>query len=124
MKQKTMGGFSLLETVAALAVLAVALTASIQVVGEYVRNVAYLRDRTLAHWVAMNQATQQRVLKAWPEPGLLKGQEQMAGREWYWSVLVSATAEPVVRRTEILVRTDANEKSQPLARLESFLVKP
>ncbi|MBF0213616.1 MAG: type II secretion system minor pseudopilin GspI [Magnetococcales bacterium] len=117
-------GFTLLETVAALAVLALALAASIRAAGEHARNVSYMRDRTLAHWVAMNQSTERRVRREWPEPGLLRGVESMGEREWHWSVLVSSTQESQIRRLEILVRAEADEKRQPLARLEAFLVKP
>ncbi|MBF0628733.1 MAG: type II secretion system minor pseudopilin GspI [Magnetococcales bacterium] len=118
------GGFTLLETVAALAVLALALAASLRVSSEHIRNAAYLRDRTLAHWVALNQATERRVRREWPDPGSFRGTESMAEREWYWTVLVSTTPEPQVRRLEILVRADASETTQPLARLEAFLARP
>ncbi|MBF0192363.1 MAG: type II secretion system minor pseudopilin GspI [Magnetococcales bacterium] len=118
------GGFSLLETVAALAVLALALSASLRAVSEYARNAAYLRDRTLAHWVAMNQATERRVRLEWPEPGIIRGTETMADREWHWNVSVSNTTEPQMRRLEIQVRADSADTSQPLARLEAYLVKP
>ncbi|MBF0270737.1 MAG: type II secretion system minor pseudopilin GspI [Magnetococcales bacterium] len=123
-RRRPEGGFSLLETVAALAVLALALSASLRAVSEYARNAAYLRDRTLAHWVAMNQATERRIRLEWPEPGIIRGTETMADREWHWSVSVSNTTEPQMRRLEIQVRAEASDSSQPLARLESYLVKP
>ncbi|NGZ06391.1 MAG: type II secretion system minor pseudopilin GspI [Magnetococcales bacterium] len=117
-------GFTLLETVAALAVLAVALAASLRVAAEQTRNAAYLRDRTLAHWVALNQAAERRVRREWPEPGVVRGMESLAEQEWHWTVLVSTTPESHMRRMEILVRTTPKESSEPLARLEAFLVKP
>lgn len=117
-------GFTLLETVAALAVLAVALSASLRVASEQTRNAAYLRDRTLAHWVALNQATERRVRQEWPEPGVFRGSESMAEGEWHWTVLISTTPEAQIRRMEVLVRSTPSENSAPLARLESFLVKP
>ncbi|MBF0263353.1 MAG: type II secretion system minor pseudopilin GspI [Magnetococcales bacterium] len=117
-------GFSLLETVAALAVLAVALAASMRVVGEYARNASYLKERTLAHWVAMNQATEWRLRHEWPEPGMRQGMERMADRDWHWRVLISTTQEETVRRLEVLVRPEEGETTQPLARLESYLAKP
>lgn len=120
----TCGGFSLLETVAALAVLAIALSAATQTAAGFVRNGAYLRDRTLAHWVALNQATERRVRHEWPQPGMSKGQERMGNRDWYWTVLVSSTPEAYVRRMEIQVRAEQGETAPPLTRLEAFLSKP
>ncbi|MEO5345916.1 MAG: type II secretion system minor pseudopilin GspI [Magnetococcus sp. YQC-9] len=117
-------GFSLLETVAALAVLALALTASMRVVGEYTRNASHLKDRTLAHWVAMNQAAERRLRHEWPEPGMQRGVERLADRDWHWSVLISTTPEETVRRMEILVRSEAGEGVGPVAKLESYLAKP
>ncbi|MBF0128023.1 MAG: type II secretion system minor pseudopilin GspI [Magnetococcales bacterium] len=117
-------GFTLLETLVALAVLAVALTAALQTAAGYARNGAYLRDRTLAHWVAMNQATERRVRQEWPDPGLFRGRERMGEREWHWTVLVSTTPEPFVRRLEIQVRGEPGEKTAPVSQLEAFLVKP
>ncbi|MBF0340575.1 MAG: type II secretion system minor pseudopilin GspI [Magnetococcales bacterium] len=124
MKRRAERGFSLLETVAALAVLAVALAACLRVAGESARNTAHLRDRTLAHWVALNQATERRVRREWPEAGLQKGMERMADREWHWSVLVSTTEDARVRRLDIQVRTTTGESAPVLARLEAFLPKP
>lgn len=48
-------GFTLLEVMIALAVLAIALAAVIDKSIEAGANVSYLRDRTLAHWVAENR---------------------------------------------------------------------
>ncbi|MEO5334893.1 MAG: type II secretion system minor pseudopilin GspI [Magnetococcus sp. YQC-5] len=124
MKGSDAGGFSLLETVAALLVLSVALSAALQSAAGFARNGAYLRDRTLAHWVAMNQATERRVRKEWPEPGVVKGHDRMGNRDWYWTILFSSTPEAFVRRMEIQVRMEAKETTQPLVRLEAFLVKP
>ncbi len=118
------GGFTLLETLAALAVLAVALSSAIQAASGFARNAAYLRDRTLAHWVALNQATERRVRKEWPQMGVIKGQERMGNRDWYWVVLVSSTPVDSIRKMEIEVRGGAGEQAVPLSRLEAFLVQP
>jgi len=50
-----------------LAILAVALAATIKVSAENAENARYLRDKTLAHWVAMNVLTEIQVWGEWPE---------------------------------------------------------
>ncbi len=54
-------GFTLLEVLVALAVLAIAMAALIKTGGENTRSAAYLRDKTLAQWVAMNVIAEQRL---------------------------------------------------------------
>ena len=51
-------GFTLLEVMVALAILALTLGAMIQAGGASARNVAMLRDRTLASWVALNKVNE------------------------------------------------------------------
>jgi general secretion pathway protein I len=48
------GGFTLLEVVVALLVLGFALAGGLSVATRSAANAAYLHDRVLAHWVAMN----------------------------------------------------------------------
>ncbi|MBF0179819.1 MAG: type II secretion system minor pseudopilin GspI [Magnetococcales bacterium] len=117
-------GFTLLETMVALAVLAVALSAALRAAAEYARGVRHLTDRTLTHWVAMNQAAERRIPRQWPRPGVQRGSERMGTREWHWTVLISTTPEESVRRMEVQVRTDPGEQGAPLVRLEAFLARP
>lgn len=80
-------GFTLLEVLVALAILALALAAGIKAAGSNVDNSAYLRDRTLAHWVAMNKLTEMQVFNKFPSPGTTEhGSLLLAGSEWYWTV--------------------------------------
>ncbi|MFO7808537.1 type II secretion system minor pseudopilin GspI, partial [Guyparkeria sp.] len=52
--RRTSRGFTLLEVLVALVVLAVALGALIKAGSEHARNTAYLQERALAGWVAGN----------------------------------------------------------------------
>lgn len=80
-------GFTLLEVLVALAVLALALAAGIKAAGSNIDNSAYLRDRTLAHWVAMNKLTEMQVFNKFPATGTTeRGSLLLAGSEWYWTV--------------------------------------
>lgn len=115
-------GFTLLEVLVALALLAIALAAALQAAGRGTADLAYLRDRTFATWVAGNELTRRTLLPEWPEPGVTRGVAAMAGREWPWELQVSATGDEAVRRLEIHVETEA--ESGPLVSLIGFVLKP
>jgi general secretion pathway protein I len=117
-------GFTLLEILVALAVLAVTMGAVIKAVGGYTSNQAYLRDRTLATWVARNVLVEQQVKNAWPSVGELKGSVEMGGREWRWLGTVSQTDEEELRRLDVEIRPIDAEDSQPIAVLSGFLLRP
>jgi general secretion pathway protein I len=118
------GGFTLLEVLVALAVLALTMGAVIKAVGGYTANQAYLRDRTLATWVARNVLVEQQVEDAWPSVGELKGTSETGGREWRWLGTVSQTDEEDLRRLDVEVRPIDAEDAEPIAVLSGFLRRP
>ena len=115
-------GFTLLEVMVALAILALALGAMIQAGGASARNVAMLRDQTLANWVALNKVNEALLLREWPEPGIHTDTIILANREWYWELRVSKTSDPELRRLEVAVRDQKG--AAPLAELIAFKGRP
>ncbi len=95
-------GFTLLEVLVALTILTVAMSALIKTSAENAENAAYLRDKTLAHWVAMNVLTDIQIQHKWEK----KGSSFMAERKWFWTVKVSKTAEKKLQRLEVQVSLD------------------
>lgn len=88
-------GFTLLEVLAALLVLGVALTAWQLRMAQNLDGAAYLRDKTVATWVALNQLELLRIAQRRGNarmPGELQGSVTMAGATWYW-VLAPQTAQ-------------------------------
>jgi general secretion pathway protein I len=118
------GGFTLLEVLVALAVLALTLAATIKAAGDYTANQAHLRDRTLATWVARNVLVEQQLENAWPRVGELKGSTEMGAREWRWLAIVSQTEEEELRRLDVEVRPYEDDEAEPLAVLSGFLWQP
>ena len=116
-------GFTLLEVMVALAVLAIALAALIKGVGENSANAAHLRDRTFAHWVGMNVVAEQRLSGEWTEK-VKRGEEEMGNHTWYWRSTVSETFDEDVRRLDVEVYIDEERGGSPLARLVAFLSRP
>jgi general secretion pathway protein I len=50
-------GFTLLEVMIALAIIAITLGALISTSGSQASSAGYLKQKTLAHWVALNEIT-------------------------------------------------------------------
>ncbi len=117
-------GFTLLEILVALTVLAITLAAIIKATGDYTANQAYLRDRTFAIWVARNALVQFQVENAWPGVGERKGTMAMGRREWDWLARISQTEEAELRRLDVEVRPLDEDDSEPLAVLSGFVWKP
>ena len=113
-------GFTLLEVLVALVILTISLAAAISATSRYVANSTYLRDRSFAHWVAMNRITETYLEQDWPGVGKKRGDEAMGGHEWAWTREVLATADDDVRRVEVEVRLSDNDE-RPVARLVGFV---
>jgi len=125
-------GFTLLEVLIALVILALSLGAVIQTTGGYTANQAYLRDRTYAQWVAHNQLVLALMASDWPDTGQKKGEAEFpkagaetGGREWRWVMQVTQTPEEGLRRLDIDVfLLNADGDDSPLASLSGFKGKP
>jgi len=117
-------GFTLLEVLVALGVLALAMAAVIRAVGSYTGNQVYLQDRTFGVWVARNVLAEQQLEATWPGVGELKGTTDMGQREWRWLAKVTQTEEAELRRLDVEVQLADSEDEQPLAVLSGFLYQP
>jgi general secretion pathway protein I len=116
-------GFTLIEIVVALAVLAVAMGALISGMARYADNAGALRERTLALWVAHNRLTEIDLEPAWPTIGKSDGDVELAGVDWRWFVEVIETPDPDVRRINIRVQLKGREKEGDAAQLSAFSAK-
>ncbi len=117
-------GFTLLEVMVALVVLAIALGALSKGVSSYLANATYLQDRTLATWVAENRITELQLTQAWPKADTTKGSALMAGREWYWVQKVTAIeGRPEIRQVQMQILKHPDDK-RPLATLIALIGQP
>lgn len=113
-------GFSLIEVLAALVVVSLGMLGVIEAVSQTANNTAYLRDKTLAHWVAMNRLTEMRLEAQTPRIAKSSDELEMAGRRWRWTTEVTQTPLQSMRRIDIKVRlADADEESS-LASVTGF----
>ncbi len=118
-------GFTLLEVMVALAVIALALAAATSAVSGNIRNASGLQQRTYAHWVAMNKLTEMQLANQWPATKITKGSSLMAKKEWYWTTKVTKTPDgfDLIRKVDIAVRVDEDDESS-LITLTGFIGRP
>ena len=116
-------GFTLIEVLVAMAVLAIAMGSIIKSVGQTVSNIDYVRDKTFAHWVAMNHLAEIQIFGKVPT-GTETGSEQMAGQEWFWKTTSTEMNKdyPGVSQVQIEVRRDRNAKDA-LIKMMALVVK-
>ncbi len=116
-------GFTLLEVLVALAVLAIAMGAILHAVTQSIASTAALRDQTLASWVALNHVNEQLLTSVpWPEEGSLQGSTELAGRIWRWELRFFKTGDPDLRQIKVIVR--ATENGPALSTLTAFKANP
>src|SRR5918992_1568458 len=114
------GGFTLIEVMVALVVVSLGMLGVIQAVGQTASNSSYLRDKTLAHWVAMNKLTEVRLQKSAPAIDKSSDEVEMGGRDWRWTMNVTQTPVETIRRIDISVREESAPENSSLASVTGF----
>ena len=97
-------GFTLIEVLVALAIVTVGMAAVLATLSSSAQTVAYLRDKTFANWVALNQIALVRLSGQLPAPGKSDGDVDFAGRKWHWHQEVNTTQVPGMVRMDVSVR--------------------
>ena len=95
-------GFTLVEVLVALAILAVALTAAFRASGVATDTARDFRERLLAGWVAENRLAEYRSGRL-PNLGEQSGVAEQAGTAFAWRERIAATSTPLLRRIEVRV---------------------
>lgn len=113
-------GFTLLEILIALAILAIAMAAVARTSGLMADSSHELKRRLLAEWVAENRLAEHLGRADWPVSGLQGGETEQAGLALRWKEQVADTPNPAFRRIEIKVY-EAGRDDYALARLVGYL---
>lgn len=106
-------GFTLIEVMFALLIVALTMGAIVETGGYSARRTSQLTEKTLASWIAQNQITLYRVKKTWTNASSKNGTVEMAGIEWQWKMKISKTDEPLLRRidVDVFIQDDSDIKA-------------
>ena len=121
-KRQKQAGFSLVETVAAMGILAMAAIPLLQVTTEANRNASSLEMRLLARTVAENEMARAMSSARILDAGVATGQETQMGRTYTWTR--TASRAQLGELQNLVVEVRPSESEQVLARLESLKYIP
>jgi general secretion pathway protein I len=115
-------GFTLIEVLVAMAILAVALAAANRASGLAINHSIEIKHRILADMVAQNRLALHVANDDW-RSGLFSGSEQQAGITFKWKEEITSTPNPAFMKVVVTVQ-DPNQPQHQLRRLVGFLVNP
>ena len=113
-------GFTLIEVLIALAVLAVVMASIARSTSQTAVATLDLQQQTFAGWVGANVIEQLRLKDPWPEIGRRQGRTRMGQTEWHWQLDISSTEESRMRRLDVVVYIDSN-RQHSIAALSGFV---
>lgn len=105
-------GFSLIEVLVALAILAIAFGASVRSVSQSANMLEALRDRTEANAILSERLDALRLEDDWPPLGEKSRSFGENQRQWYWRRITTDTADRDVRKVEMQVGLDKTKTAE------------
>jgi len=118
-------GFTLLEVMVALAILALALMAALRAGAAATQNSGEIRQRQLADWVALDRLEEHRARRDWLPIGSTSGETMQGNQRFRWEEKIGGTPNAQFRRIDIRVLADdSNDPNYALARVTGFLIRP
>ncbi len=96
-------GFTLVEVMVALAIVALSLTAMAASMNTMIDNASTMRERTYASWIAQNKIAELRLSGELPEVGTNSGELEYGGTEWSWRTVISETGVESFMRIDVTV---------------------
>ena len=116
-------GFTLVEVLVAMTIVAVSLLAALRVATQGINHVGELHARLLAGWVAADRLAEHHARGDWLAVGVHTGAQRQGGLELGWREEVSATPNPAFHRVDVFVFMPA-QPAHSLAHSVGFVVDP
>ena len=116
--RRPVGGFTLIEVLVTLVIVAVTLGAGIKAAGALLNNAQRLTEISEAQWCADNQLTGLRLAKVFPDVGTSSFSCEQLGHRYAGTFTVAPTPNPNFRRVDTQMSNDAG---QPLLTLSAIL---
>ncbi len=95
----------------ALAIVAFGMMAVNAQLGRFAATAAYMKQKTLASWIATNQITELSLAAQWPGVGKSEGELEFANQEWFWQAEVTQTELPNLRRVDVSVSLQSDREA-------------
>ena len=96
-------GFTLIEVMVALTIVALSLGAVAASVSQMVDAGTTMRERTYASWIAQNKIAELRLANVIPEVSDTSGELEYAGIEWAWRANISETGVENLFRVDVAI---------------------
>lgn len=126
-RRKYSRGFTLIEVMVALVVVALALPALLTLVMNQLDSTAMIREKTKAFWVAENQLTRLQLQHKWvpgfTPPQSSNGEVELAGEAWHWRIAMEDSGTPNLPRMVVSVAR-AEDRDDVVASLSGFIYVP
>ncbi len=116
-------GFTLLEMLVALAIVAIGLTAALRASGIGIEGVGDYRSHMLALWLAQNIVAEHIARNDWPKPDTTTSEQEFAGHRFVVREEVKATPNPRFERLDVMI-ADREEPGRTLQHSVAFLTLP
>jgi len=115
-------GFTLVEVLVALMIVALGLAALMIAVSGTARTSGFLRDKTLAQWIALNRLSEVRLNVSKFGQNSDIGELTFANRKWHYDTRYFDTSIATMKRVVVRVYAgDAKTKGNPVAQAVGFL---
>jgi|TARA_B110000967_G_C18900047_1_gene574091 general secretion pathway protein I len=111
---KKPNGFTLVEILVALTILAITMGAYLGQLDSQVKQTHTLRNRTLAHWAGQNHLATLRIQNQWPDLGAQTFSAVQGQQKWQIRQQISATPNTKIKRIELQMFAEDGEFSGSL----------
>ncbi|HET7132751.1 MAG TPA: type II secretion system minor pseudopilin GspI [Gammaproteobacteria bacterium] len=116
-------GFTLLEVMVALVIVALGMTAVVKTLNTYAVSAQRYEDKTLATWIASNKITELSVDNTWPAVDEYDEELDYAKRHWKLHVAVAETEVKNLRRVDVSV-SPGNDPDRVEAKVSGLIEPP
>ena len=96
-------GFTLIEVMVALTIVAFSLTAVAASMNQMIDAANAMRERTYASWIAQNKIVEMRLANTVPEVNTTSGDVDYANSTWSWRAVVSETGIENFMRVDVSI---------------------
>jgi general secretion pathway protein I len=120
-RRSARAGFTLIEVLVALAIVAITLGAGLRAASVLTDNAQRLEDVVAAQWCAENQLTGLRISRTFPGVGDADFGCEQLGRSYPGKLVTRPTPNPSFRRVDAVV---SDAEGRPLLTLSTVLARP